>query len=358
VANLHHPLPQRYTMIALTGALILGLVLCYYVALPFIPALVWSLTLAVLFAPVERALRRKVAWPALSASLTLPLAAIMVVVPAVLVSTALFNELLRSADLVSQLFAKEPWHDLGRQHRWLAPTINWIVNHTDPADVLQSISTRLGDWSTSLLQGSVTGIANLLLTFYFLFYFLRDGPHLRASLERMLPLTHAEYRTLCNGVVMTIFASVYGTVTVAVLQGVLAGLMFWWLGLPSPAFWGVIMGLLAIVPFLGAFIVWAPVAVMLALNGQLLEATALALWGTIIVGLVDNIIYPILVGRRLAMHSMLSFIAIIGGLALVGVHGIVLGPVIVALSLALMEIWRNRLDMLHAVPPGTDRNDG
>lgn len=350
--NLHYPLPQRYSMIALTGALILGLVLCYHVTLPFIPALVWALTLAVLFTPMERALRKKCKHPVLSTSLTLPLAAIMVVVPVVLVFGALLNELLKSADVIGRFFSEEPWHDLGQRYSWLSPAINWITNRMAPGEVMQSSVNRLGDWSTSLVQGSIAGLITLLLTFYFLFYFLRDGPRLLAGLQRMLPLTPAEFQLLSDGVVRTIFASVYGTVAVAMLQGTLAGLMFWWLGLPSPAFWGVVMGLLAIVPFLGAFIVWVPVSIALALNGQLLEAAELALWGTVVVGLVDNIIYPILVGRKLAMHSMLSFIAIVGGLALVGAHGIVLGPVIVAMSLAIMEIWRNRLDMQHEVPPG------
>ena len=275
----------------------------------------------------------------------------------VLVSAALLNELLKSVDIVSQFFSEEPWRELAHRHRWLAPAITWTTHHLDPGDVLQSIANRLGDWSTSLVQGSVAGIINLLLTFYFLFYFLRDGTRLLAAMERMLPLSSGEFRLLRDGVVNTIFASVYGTVAVAALQGALAGLMFWWLGLPSPAFWGVIMGALAVVPFLGAFIVWVPVSIALALSGQLLEAVELTLWGTVVVGLVDNVLYPILVGRKLAMHSMLSFIAIVGGLALVGAHGIVLGPVIVALSLTLMEIWRSKLDLQHTVPPGSDPPD-
>jgi predicted PurR-regulated permease PerM len=126
--------------------------------------------------------------------------------------------------------------------------------------------------------------------------------------------------------------------------------MFWWLDLPSPVFWGVIMGLLAVVPFLGAFIVWVPVSIALALDGQLLSAAILAVWGTVIVGLVDNVVYPILVGRQLAMHSMVSFIAIVGGLILFGAHGLVLGPMIVAGALALLEIWRSRLDEMHTAP--------
>lgn len=351
MTNLHHPLPQRYSMIALTVALILGLILCYFITLPFIPSLVWSLTLVVLFAPLERLLRRRFRRAGLSVSLTLLLAAVMVVAPVVLVSGALVNEVIKSVDLIGAMLSEDQWRNLGQRHPWAAPAIDWITKHLDPEQLLQTLANQLGAWSGSVLQGSVAGIVNLLLTFYFLFYLLRDRMRLLATLERMLPLTPTEFRVLADGIVSTIFASVYGTVAVAALQGVLGGLMFWWLDLPSPIFWGVVMGLLAVVPFLGAFIVWVPVSIALALDGQLLSAVILAVWGTVIVGLVDNVIYPILVGRQIAMHSMVSFIAIVGGLILFGAHGIVLGPVIVAVALALLEIWRSRLDVLHTAAP-------
>jgi predicted PurR-regulated permease PerM len=339
-------------MIMVTAALIIGLVLCSLIAFPFIPGLVWALTLTVLFAPVESVLRGRFKLPSLSASVTLVIAAVMVVAPVVLVSKALLNEATKSVGLIGDFLSGGDWHELGRRHPSLSPGIDWITNYLDPEEILQSLKSQLRNWSASLLQGSVTGVVNLLLTFYFLFYFLRDRTRLLAALERILPVTAVEFQKLRHSIVKTIFASVYGTVAVAGLQGLLGGLMFWWLGLPSPVFWGIIMGLLAIVPFLGAFIVWVPASIVLALNGQYLSAVVLAAWGLIVVGLVDNLIYPILVGRQLAMHSMLSFIAIFGGLLLFGTHGIVLGPMILAGSLALLEIWRSRLDLAHGDSQG------
>lgn len=335
-------------MIMVTAALIFGLVLCSFIALPFIPALVWALTLSVLFAPVESVLRRQFKMPSLSASLTLILAAVIVVVPVVLVSKALLNEAVKSVDLIEGLLSEGNWHNLGRRNPSLLSGIDWITNYLDPEEVLQYLKSQLINGSASLLQGSVSGAFNLLLTFYFLFYFLRDRALMLLSLEHILPLTSVEFRKLADSIVRTIIASVYGTVAVAGLQGLLGGLMFWWLGLPSPIFWGIIMGLLAIAPFLGAFIVWVPASLVLALNGQLLSAAALAAWGFVVVGLVDNLIYPVLVGRHLAMHSLLSFIAIFGGLILFGTNGIVLGPISLAASLALLGIWRSRLDVTHA----------
>lgn len=347
----HSPVPQRYSMVALTAALILGLILCYFITLPFIPALVWALTLAVLLAPVERALRAKLKAPNVTVSLTLMLAAFMVVTPVILVSGALINEIIENANSLNAMLSAENWSDLARRHPALSPAILWAANNLDMQQLLQSLTARLAEWSATFVRGSISSVVTLLLTFYFLFYLLRDQARALAALERMMPLSHVEFRTLVDRIVQTIIASVYGTAAVAALQGFLGGLMFWWLDLPSPVFWGVIMGLLAIVPFLGAFIVWVPASIALALDGQLLSAVVLAVWGTVVVGLIDNIIYPILVGRRLALHSMLSFIAIIGGLVLFGPHGVVLGPIIVAGSRTLLEIWRARLDLEYRVNP-------
>jgi predicted PurR-regulated permease PerM len=105
----------------------------------------------------------------------------------------------------------------------------------------------------------------------------------------------------------TIHATVFGTLTVAAVQGVLGGLIFWWLGLPAPILWGAVMALLAIVPVLGAFVVWLPVAIFLAASGQWGQAVILALWGTVVVGLIDNLLYPMLVGKRLRLHTVPVF---------------------------------------------------
>jgi predicted PurR-regulated permease PerM len=141
----------------------------------------------------------------------------------------------------------------------------------------------------------------------------------------------------------TVFATVYGTLVVAAVQGTLGGLMFWWLGLPAPLLWGVVMGLLSIIPVLGAFIIWIPAAVFLAAQGAWGKAVILTLWGTVVIGLIDNLLYPILVGKRLRLHTVPVFIAIVGGLAVFGASGLVLGPVILALCDAALDLWRCRM---------------
>ena len=140
----------------------------------------------------------------------------------------------------------------------------------------------------------------------------------------------------------TVHATMYGTLAVAVIQGTLGGLMFWWLDLPAPLLWGLVMGVLAIVPVLGAFVVWIPAAVFLALDGSWGKALILALWGGVLVGGIDNVIYPILVGNRLRLHTIPAFMAIVGGLIVFGPSGVILGPMTLTVTVLLLEIWRNR----------------
>lgn len=130
--------------------------------------------------------------------------------------------------------------------------------------------------------------------------------------------------------------------TVAVLQGTLAAMMFWWLGLPGPMLWGIVMTILAIIPYLGTFVIWGPVAVYFFLQGETSKALLLTAWGGIVVALIDNLLYPVLVGRRLRYHTLPVFFFILGGVSFFGAAGLILGPAMLAFADALRDIWRRR----------------
>tara|TARA_R110000824_G_scaffold31702_2_gene102910 strand:+ start:1992 stop:3101 length:1110 start_codon:yes stop_codon:yes gene_type:complete len=334
--------PTASTVILIAGVTV-GLVLCYIIAAPFVPAIVWSVTLALLFTPLQVRLELLVRSPSLAACLAVIVAALVVVVPAVTISGLLLNEAMRGAVHMANIVNPDTWVQLVEDNEVLAPVASQLSGWLDLTGLLNSMASSLSGWSGNFIQGSIKGLITMLITFFFLFYFLRDREKVIARLEEMLPFADAEFAILAGRVSDTVFASVYGTLVVASIQGTLGGLMFWWLGLPSPFFWGFIMGLLAIVPFLGAFVIWVPTAIILAIGGDLISAAILVLWGTVVVGLIDNIIYPILVGRRLRLHSAVSFVAILGGLALFGPSGVVLGPVIFAISQSLLLIARQRM---------------
>ena len=342
--NDHYAVSGPTAKAALTAAAIICVGLLCLIAKPFIPALVWASSLAVMFGPVERRVRRKTRSPVLAALVTVLLAAIVVVIAILYVAAALMGEVAAGAQSIGTALSPAGLEQLKHDYPDASAALLNVAARLDLARLLQAFTLQLGTWGGQLVELSLSGVITFLLTFYFLFYLLRDREKTLQGLARAIPLSAREFQELVARTGQIVFASAYATAAVAALQGILGGLMFWFLGLPSPVFWGVIMGLLAIVPFLGAFIIWLPAAIMLAISGQWIPALVLVAWGTIVVGLIDNFLYPILVGKRLSLHPMISFVAIVGGLLLFGAHGIVLGPVIVAVTQALLPIWRSRFD--------------
>lgn len=314
----------------------------FLIARPFVPALVWALTLAVMLRPLQRRLLDRTGSRSLSVIITLIVAGLLVVVPVVIVTSILLGELAQDVATYQNLVSASGFAELKQNYPSIAIIVDRIDNWIDFPQFLHILTAKTQQWGGALVEGSASSFVVLLLTYYFLFYFLRDTDALILGLQKLVPLPRTEFAQITKRTVQTVFASVYATVAVAAIQGFLGGLMFWILGLPSPALWGVVMGLLAIVPFLGAFVIWGPAAVSLALNGDWSSAIVLTAWGTIVVGLIDNVLYPVLVGKRLSLHPMASFIAIVGGVLLFGSHGIVLGPLAMAAGQVALQLLQAR----------------
>ncbi len=319
-----------------------GLYLCFRMASPFLPALAWALALALLLAPLQRRLEPKLHSPGLAAGMLVLLAALMVLLPAMLVGNRLLEEASGGADAVRALVESGQWRRNLEAYPLLAPAAEWTERQFDVPDTVNAITSWLTGTVASLARESVLQVIGMALTLYLLFYFLRDRRSILASIASLLPLASADTARMFNSVDDTVHATVYGTLIVAMVQGTLGGLMFWWLGLPAPLLWGVLMGLLAVVPVLGAFIVWIPAALFLLLDGTGGKALILVLWGSIVVGGIDNVLYPMLVGRRLKMHTLLAFVSIVGGLIVFGSSGLILGPLIFAITRFLLEVWIRR----------------
>jgi len=324
-----------------------GLYVCWLLALPFLPAFVWGMTLAILFFPAYRRIRRWLPTPNVAALISVTLIAAIVVIPAVILGERVMIEAGKGALMLRQKLESGEWQHIlhGRSLRLpLGERLGTIdLPDLDLPALIGSAVSWLANTSASLVRVSVIQITQLLITFYFLFYFLRDRSGILRVICGLSPLSPRNMTRLFMRVADTVYATVYGTVVVAVIQGTLGGLMFWWLDLPVPVLWGVVMGMLAVVPVLGAFVIWIPAAIFLALNGRWFDSVFLTLWGTVVIGGIDNILYPILVGNRLQLHSLPAFIALVGGLVVFGASGIILGPLALTVTLFLLEVWRGKI---------------
>jgi predicted PurR-regulated permease PerM len=173
-----------------------------------------------------------------------------------------------------------------------------------------------------------------------MFYFFRDAEPLRRALYDIVPLEYEQSNDIVVRTNEVIGATIYGVLAISAIQGVLGFLIFFLLGLPSPLLWGVVMFLMSMIPMAGAFIVWVPAALYLLLTGSYIKAIVLVVWGVLVIGSIDNFLSPRLVGRRARLHELLIFFSVLGGLQLFGVLGLVLGPVLAAITLALIEVVR------------------
>jgi predicted PurR-regulated permease PerM len=324
------------------AATALGLYLCYRLSLPFLSALTWALVLAIILAPAHRQIEARVPRPNLSASLSVAAVAVAAGIPLFLMAQQLAREAASGALYLETALRAFDWRELIGNHPWLADATAWIEGRFDAANAVSALAQRLTEQSTSLFRGSVNQAVGLVLVFYMLFYLLRDRDAALHVLVAFSPLTTTETLRIADRFADTVRASIFGTVIIGLIQGTLGGLMFWWLALPTPVFWGLVMGMLAIIPMLGAFVVWLPAAVILALEGEWASAALLAVWGGGIIATVDNLLYPALVGSRLKLHTLPAFVGTVGGIILFGASGIVLGPAIIVVTLELIEILKQR----------------
>jgi predicted PurR-regulated permease PerM len=331
---------ERLLVLTLIAATAVAFYLCYLIARPFLSALAWAVALAVIAHPLHDWIARRLHYPNLAAALVVVIVVLAVVVPTIFVAQQIVR---KAADSVQTLQTEqEQWRNVIERNPRLEPILRWAEQRFNLKDAARNAEEALAARASSLVTGSVWMAAELLITFFFLFYFFRDRRAVMKSLRSLVPLSDAETDEVFGRVTDTIYATVYGTIAVALVQGFLGGLIFWWLGLPAPLLWGTVMGLLAIMPVLGAFVVWFPAAVYLALHGNWGKALILVAWGGIVISLIDNWLYPILVGKRLRIHTVPVFIAILGGLILFGAAGLILGPVMLAVAVALVNIWQRR----------------
>lgn len=335
---------KQLRLLGVLAATAICLYVCYLLALPFLPALTWALVLAIVLYPAHRWVEGRLGNRTLAALISVSVAAVAVGLPLVFVAQQIVREAINGATYLEGVI--RGWNADGfvSNYPTLSAIVVWIEDRLDPAGSVAAFAQWLTGQSTSLLRGSINQVVMFVLTFYLLFYFLRDRQQALRGVESLSPLDAPETAYILSRFAETVHATLLGTVFVAAVQGTLGGVMFWWLGLPTPVFWGLVMGLLAIVPVLGAFVIWVPAAIYLALEGAWASAVTLALWGGVIVAGIDNLLYPMLVGNRLRLHTVVAFIGAVGGVVLFGASGLVLGPAAIAVASSLIDILKKRLN--------------
>jgi predicted PurR-regulated permease PerM len=320
-----------------------------WILLPFYGTLLWSAIIALLFAPLHRRLLLRLRHRrTLAALLTVLISVVIVVVPFALLSAALAHE---AAGFLARIQSGEsspvPYLRgvFGALPAWAAT----LLEHFGLVDfdTLQRwLNTRLEQGSGfiatqafSLGQNTFEFAASLLITPYLAFFLIRDGDRIVHAMRRALPLTPAHKQELLNKFSAVIRSTVRGNLVVAAIQGALGGLAFWFFGVRGALLWAVVMAFLSLLPAIGAALVWLPVAIWFLVTGAIWQSIALAAWGMLVIGLVDNLLRPMLVGKATLMPDYVVMITTLGGMVVFGVNGFVLGPVIAAMFFAVWHLY-------------------
>jgi predicted PurR-regulated permease PerM len=318
------------------------LIPCALLLQPFFSAIVGAIVLAVVTERPYDWLASKIKSRSLCAAVALILIVLAVIIPTFFLAQKLGEQALATVnafrngahqDKISGFIANRPA---------LASRIEDFANSIDVNNVARSAAAYVGGNLAGLLGHSIRIVTQLVVMLFLLFFLLRDRALAVASLRSLLPLHEDESTELLDRVGNTILATALGRLTIAAVQGVLAGLAFWVLGVPGIILWAFTLTACAMIPAVGSFLVWGPVAIYLGLTGHWGKAALLGLWGAVIVSTIDNILYPILVGSHLRAHTATILLSILGGIAVFGPIGIVLGPVLFTLASTLLDIWHNR----------------
>ena len=331
--------------VALVAVLLAALYVCWLIFQPFLNVLLWAAVLAVVFYPMHRRILGRTNRPSLAAACSTLLVVLLILLPVTFITVAVVRELSGAAATFQA--SNYTWaNSMPPGAAQVLDRVGQYVN-IDRESARTFVVERMQTWGTALaastlivVGGVVGAIVQMLLVVFTLFYFFRDGDRIVNAAHEMVPLQRAQLQDIITRTEEVIGATVYGVLAISAIQGVLGTFIFWALGLPSPLLWGVVMFFLSMIPMAGAFLVWVPAAIYLALTGAFVKAGVLVVWGVLVIGSIDNILSPRLVGRRASLHELLIFFAVLGGIQVFGVLGLVLGPVAVAMTLALIEMAR------------------
>jgi predicted PurR-regulated permease PerM len=321
------------------------LILCALVLQPFFGAIVGAIVLAVITQRPYNWLGTKIKSPSLRTTVALIVIILALIIPTVFLARKLGEQTLATIHAFRNGAHQDNISDFIANRPVLAERIEAFINSIDLNNAARGTAAYVGGNLAGFVGKSVRLITQLVVMLFLLFFLLRDRALALTSLRALLPLRDDETDELLHRLGDTILATALGRLTIAAVQGVLAGLAFWVLGVPNVILWAFTLSVCAMIPAFGSFLVWGPVAVYLGLAGHWGKAALLVIWGGLIVSTIDNILYPILVGSHLRAHTATILLSILGGIALFGPLGIVLGPVLFTLADTLLDIWHTRTNV-------------
>ncbi|RPI24732.1 MAG: AI-2E family transporter [Acidobacteria bacterium] len=343
---------QNLARLVLVLAALVVLYFVFQIFRPFLASIAVAVVLSSLSYPLFEQLlvkfKGKRGWAALVACLALTF---VIIVPFVILLIMLAQQVSQVYMQLEDMLAKGDFKGMAtlNQIPVLRKPLAWVNSVVDlrrfdivgnAASLLKQASVLLLSHSTAIVTGLFSLIFNFFIMVVTMFFLFRDGPLLKEELTTLSPVSRRYTDLLTSTFREVARATVIGSLVTALAQGVAAGIIFWALGVSNALFWGTISAFFSLVPVVGAALIWAPWAIYLLLSGSVVKGILMIALQSLVVGSLDNVLRPVLIEGRVRMHTMIIFFAIMGGIAYFGVLGMVFGPIIVALGMTLLEVYK------------------
>jgi len=338
---------SKYSRYVIIAGFIALLIVAAYIVKPYIVAILTSAVIAYIFYPVFRWLNKKINNKFISASIVTLIIILIIIVPLALSANVITKEAYLIYISGKGRFSGNILQDCNNYF------CNFVKDWSSDVRVryyfqeaLQTSTNYVLDGFSKLVLGIPKLVINLFISFFVVFYLLKDGDLFVRKLKQIFKLHEKEHKTIHNRLKDVMHAVVYGNIIVALIQGAVGGLSFWFFGVSSPLLWGVIMAVLSFAPYVGTAMIWIPASLFFVFDGVSNNETLLiwkglgiALVNLVAGGVADNILKPKIIGRRSSVHPALILIGIFGGISLLGIAGFIIGPVVLALVATLIDLY-------------------
>jgi predicted PurR-regulated permease PerM len=346
---------REYVVITLFSLIAAAFIYLFYkIVIPFFVPICWGAILVILFYPLYHRVNNRVKRPTLASLIMCLLILVLVIGPV----TYLFISLVgQASDAVTRI---NDMYQSGELEKYVNVDIPWVATlkaklsayfDLSKVNLGEIVKDAVGKVSgvivnqTSWLVGNATrAVIDFLLMIFCIYYFFKEGPSIIDRLRRLMPLSPDQTAATFTKLRDVVYATMYSGVAVALLQGFIGGILFWIFGIQSPVFWGALMAFLSVLPIVGSAIIYIPAGLILIIGGSAVKGLLLIAIATVTVSQVDHLVRPLLVSGRTSMHPLLLLFSIAGGITLFGLIGIVIGPLIAAIFMTILEIIELRMN--------------
>ncbi len=329
------------------------LYLFYRIIIPFLAPIAWAGVFAIIFFPVYEKILGKIKSKGLSSLIVCLLIITLILGPITYLFVALVGEATGAVTRINELIAS------GDMKKLMSFDLPWMKDLTEKISVyydlskinldqivkqaIESISGVILNQTSWLITNITRLVFSFVLMIFTLYYFFKDGDYVVQKAKRLMPLSRTQIDVSFRQFQDVVLAAMYGGVAVALIQGVAGGILFAAVGISSAVFWGAVMAFLSIIPILGAFLVYIPAGLILIISGAYVKGIVVIAVGTLVISQLDNLLRPYLISGRTSMHPLMLFFTILGGVYLLGLLGVVVGPLIGAVFVTLLDIFETRL---------------